>query len=198
MRRKAAVSLAVLGALVAMLTAPLRTSAEWVQNPIGVPRAPGCNPGYSWQKLGVRYQCATPQPNCAYGFASGPVWTGTAWSYSCNVPPPPACPSGTTQTAAPSWNGAAWVGQNCQPANPQTGNPEQACRAYVTQQLGFWPGWGQQNSVLNDGTNTTYITNTWNTSWNTYEYAMCSANNSSGVVTGYDVQGYGDTAGSGG
>ncbi|SAK96116.1 hypothetical protein AWB82_06998 [Caballeronia glebae] len=68
----------------------------------------------------------------------------------------------------------------------------------MTQQLGFWPGWGVQNSVFDDGTNTTFITNTYNTSFNTYQYAMCRASDSTGVVNGYDVQGYGDTAGSGG
>ncbi|CAL8480986.1 Secreted protein (plasmid) [Caballeronia sp. S22] len=199
-RIRTAISFALMGTLSGVLTAPVTSNAEWVQNPIGVPRAPGCDPGYSWQKLGVRYQCATPQPNCAYGFASGPVWTGTGWNYSCNVPPPPSCPSGYIQQAAPSWNGSAWVGQLCYPGAQQQppGNPEEACRAYVTKQLGFWPGWGQQNSVFNDGTNTTYITNTYNTSFNTYQYASCSANNSTGAVIGYDVQGYGDTAGSGG
>lgn len=198
-RIRTAISFVLMGTLSGVLTAPVSSNAEWVQNPIGVPRAPGCDPGYSWQKLGVRYQCATPQPNCAYGFASGPSWNGSTWVYSCNAPPPPSCPSGTTQTSAPVWNGVAWVNQQCQPN--ATGKPKpspQICQDYVTQQLGFWPGWGTQNSVYDDGTYTTYTTNTWNTSWNTFEYATCSVSNSTGAVAGYDVQGYGDTAGSGG
>lgn len=132
-RIRTGISLALLATLSSVLTAPVTSNAEWVQNPIGVPRAPGCDPGYSWQKLGVRYQCATPQPTCAYGFASGPVWTGTAWSYSCNIPPPPACPSGTNQTAAPSWNGAAWVGQQCQPSAPTPKDPTAQCAARAKQ-----------------------------------------------------------------
>ncbi len=117
-RIRTAISFALMGTLSGVLTAPVTSNAEWVQNPIGVPRAPGCDPGYSWQKLSVRYQCATPPPTCAYGFASGPAWTGTAWSYSCNAPPPPSCPSGYYQAVAPSWNGSAWVGQQCLPNAP--------------------------------------------------------------------------------
>jgi hypothetical protein len=34
-----------------------------------------------------------PQPpqqgTCQYGFLSGPTWTGSSWTYSCNPPPPP-------------------------------------------------------------------------------------------------------------
>ncbi|SAK60428.1 hypothetical protein AWB79_02709 [Caballeronia hypogeia] len=203
-RIKTAISLTLLATLGGVLTAPISSNAEWVQNPMGVPRAPGCDPGYSWQKLGVRYQCATPQPSCAYGFASGPSWNGSTWVYSCNAPPPPppppACPSGYTQQTAPSWNGSAWVGQVCIPAaqtRPPGPNP-QICQAYVTQKLGFWPGWGQQNSIYDDGRNTTYTTNTWTASVNEYEFATCSVSDSTGAVTGYEVQGYGDTSGFGG
>jgi hypothetical protein len=65
------------------------SAAQVVQNPLGVPRAPGCDPGYSWNKSGNRYQCMTPPPSCQYGFSSGPVWSGTSWTYACNAPPPP-------------------------------------------------------------------------------------------------------------
>lgn len=105
--------------------------------PIGVPIAPGCNAGYSWQKIGVRYQCVTPQPSCAYGFASGPSWNGSTWVYSCNVPPPPppppACPSGSEQQVAPSWNGSAWVGQVCRPTATQLPPPGSQCAARAQQ-----------------------------------------------------------------
>jgi hypothetical protein len=86
-RLRTAISLTVLATLSGMLTAPVTSNAEWVQNPIGIPRAPGCEPGYSWQKLGVRYQCATPPPSCSTGFASGPAWNGNSWSYTCNSAP---------------------------------------------------------------------------------------------------------------
>lgn len=43
-------------------------------------------------------------------------WIGSKWSTPvCTYIAPPACPSGYDQTAAPSWNGAAWVGLGCQP-----------------------------------------------------------------------------------
>jgi hypothetical protein len=66
--------------------------AQYVQIPIGNPIAPGCGPGESWTKNGPRYVCESPVPSCAFGFASGPVWTGTAWSFVCNAPPPPDQP----------------------------------------------------------------------------------------------------------
>jgi hypothetical protein len=81
-----------------------------VYQPLGVPLAPGCNAGYSWQKIGVRYQCVTPQPTCQYGFVAAPVWNGSAWSYSCNAPP--------YQPDNP-----------IVPVNPPTGNP---CQSYAT------------------------------------------------------------------
>jgi hypothetical protein len=94
--------------LIAMLASPAMTSqkalAQWVQIPLGVPRAPGCDPGYSWQKIGVRYQCVTPQPSCTYGFASAPVWNAGSWSYACNAPPPP--PQTTQPTQPPQTPGS--------------------------------------------------------------------------------------------
>jgi hypothetical protein len=94
MRRRTAVLLAMLAALSSSMTAPINSNAEWVQIPIGVPRAPGCNAGYSWQKSGNRYQCMTPPPSCALGFAAGPTWNGSSWTYVCNSPPqdPPVRP----------------------------------------------------------------------------------------------------------
>jgi hypothetical protein len=86
-----------------------------VYQPIGVPLAPGCVSGYSWQKIGVRYQCVTPQPTCQYGYASNPVWNGSAWSYSCNAPPPPTCQYGYASN--PVWNGSAWS-YSCNPPPP--------------------------------------------------------------------------------
>src|ERR1700675_2197860 len=76
----------------AMLGPTLSVNAQYVQNAIATPIAPGCGPGESCTKNGARYQCETPQPSCAYGFASGPVWTGSSWSFSCNAPPAPSQP----------------------------------------------------------------------------------------------------------
>jgi hypothetical protein len=82
----------------ALLAPVLSANAQYVQIPIGMPIAPGCGPGESWTKNGVRYQCETPQPSCQYGFASGPVWTGVSWSFSCNGPPAPTQPTPPTIT----------------------------------------------------------------------------------------------------
>jgi len=79
--------MALLAVGTALLSETLGVNAQYVQNAIATPVAPGCGPGESWTKDGVRYQCETPRPSCAYGFASGPVWTGSAWSFSCNAPP---------------------------------------------------------------------------------------------------------------
>jgi hypothetical protein len=133
-------SFGITGAVLAVACAVALGSgadAADVYQPIAVPTTPGCSPGYSWQRMAVRYQCATPQPTCAYGFASGPAWNGSAWVYSCNAPPapppPPICPSETNQIAAPSWNGAAWVGQQCQPSQPQIKDPQSQCKARASQ-----------------------------------------------------------------
>lgn len=85
-------NIGIAGAVLAVACAVLVGSgadAADVYQPIVVPTAPGCSAGYSWQKAGVRYQCMTPPPSCQYGFSSGPVWTGSSWSYACNPPPPP-------------------------------------------------------------------------------------------------------------
>lgn len=83
-----------------LLGATLSVNAQYVQNTIAMPTAPGCGPGESWTKNGARYLCETPQPSCAYGFASGPVWTGSSWSFVCNAPPPPP-PSGGIPAGTP-------------------------------------------------------------------------------------------------
>jgi hypothetical protein len=53
-------------------------------------------------------------PNCTAPL----LWTLTNGHYSCQAPPPPSCLGGYTETAAPSWNGAAWVGMVCVPTTP--------------------------------------------------------------------------------
>lgn len=141
MKIRTGLTVCLVAALSAPVVMPQVAQAQWVQIPLGVPRAPGCDAGYSWQKIGVRYQCVTPQPSCAYGFASGPAWNGSTWVYSCNAPPPPpppppppSCPSGTYQAAAPSWNGAAWVGQVCFPNGQQRPpGPQTQCAARAQQ-----------------------------------------------------------------
>ncbi len=83
-----AVAVAVLAAA-GLLTHEAAVAQVWIQNPLGVPLAPGCPPGYSWSRGNVRYECRTPPPSCQFGFAAGPAWNGSTWSYSCNPPPPP-------------------------------------------------------------------------------------------------------------
>jgi hypothetical protein len=75
------------GAIAFGLSAISNADAQWFQNPQVTPNVPGCAPGTSWVKNGVRYECESAAPSCQFGFASGPVWTGTSWSYSCNGPP---------------------------------------------------------------------------------------------------------------
>lgn len=61
-------------------------------------------------------------PNCV----APQVWTWTNGHYSCQnppPPPPPSCPTGYTQTAAPSWNGSSWVGLGCAAPPPAGGIP---------------------------------------------------------------------------
>jgi len=91
--------MALLAVGTALLSQALGVNAQYVQNAIATPIAPGCGPGESWTKDGVRYQCETPQPSCAYGFASGPVWTGSSWSFSCNAPPTPPQTTPTTPSS---------------------------------------------------------------------------------------------------
>jgi len=108
----------------ALLGAALSVHAQYVQNAIAIPIAPGCAAGESWTKNGVRYQCESPPPSCQYGFASGPAWTGSSWRYSCNAPPvvtPPTNPESppnnpTTELAScgaairSAQAGQAWAG----------------------------------------------------------------------------------------
>jgi hypothetical protein len=82
----------------AFLAPTIPVEAQWVQNPIGIPIAPGCPAGESWTKNGDRFVCETPAPSCANGFASAPVWTGTAWSFACNAPLPPPGGQGSNPT----------------------------------------------------------------------------------------------------
>jgi hypothetical protein len=92
-----------------------------------VPTVPGCAPGYSWTKNGVRFQCMTPAPSCQYGFSSGPVWSGSSWSYSCNgapAPPPPSTPTNPPPTQV---------------------DPNAACISFMSQR-GYSPyGYGARN-----------------------------------------------------
>ena len=89
MRKLEKVAAVAVLAAAGFLTHEVAVAQVWIQNPLGVPLAPGCPAGYSWTKGNVRYECRTPPPSCQFGFAAGPVWNGTAWSYSCNAPPPP-------------------------------------------------------------------------------------------------------------
>lgn len=46
----------------ALLGATLSVNAQYVQNTIAMPIAPGCAAGTSWTKSGARYVCQAPSP----------------------------------------------------------------------------------------------------------------------------------------
>jgi hypothetical protein len=54
-------------------------------------------------------------------------WIGSKWTEpACHLVQPPGCSTGQIQTAAPTWNGAQWVGLGCAPGDPpvqQGGGP---------------------------------------------------------------------------
>jgi hypothetical protein len=126
--------LCLAGAALTLLAS--NVDAQYVQNALAVPIAPGCSAGESWTKNGVRYQCETPQPSCANGFASGPVWSGSAWIYTCNAPPPPPTPPSVTP--------------------PRSGGPtlDDLCAARAAQ-LGF-PSLGPDGPVIGQQYNTIF------------------------------------------
>jgi hypothetical protein len=80
---------------------------------------------------------STAQVYTAQGYTSTPnpispactppeLWTLTNGYYSCQLPPPPTCADGDTETAAPTWNGSSWVGLGCAtppPSLPPGGTP---------------------------------------------------------------------------
>ncbi|WP_152035601.1 hypothetical protein [Paraburkholderia caledonica] len=102
-----------------------------------------CSPGY-WDatcnpRINAGYQAA---PTCS----SDPGWTTVSpaqWQGShfsspqCNYQAPPSCPAGTTQSVAPAWNGAAWVGLSCQPNAPTITLPQIAavCESTISAQM---------------------------------------------------------------
>lgn len=77
--------------------------------------------------------CATPlytqwqaAPTCpadpGWTTAVAAQWAGSKYTQpQCAYQPPPSCPSGQVQTAAPVWNGSSWVGMSCNP--PPGGDP---------------------------------------------------------------------------
>lgn len=201
-RFKTAISLTLMATLGGTLTAPTPSNGEWVQNPIGVPRAPGCDPGYSWQKLGVRYQCVTPPPSCAYGFASGPGWNGSSWVYSCNAPPPPP-PAPTCQygyASGPLWNGSTWLYScNGAPARTPKTIPElkAICTDAAKQKWGFQPQWADQLTYVNTAMGRTTFNSGDHLIDNMGDWQMeaCEVDNMTGQVTDLQAQGHGTDMG---
>ena len=132
----------LLGAAAVLVASVQPAGAQWIQNPINTPQAPGCPAGYSWTKSGVRYQCMTPGPSCQYGFSYGPVWTGSSWSYSCNAPPAPpvVTPPPATQTpqqlcATRAGSSGITLGPNTRTFHP---NPPYTQRYYDTSTGPTW------------------------------------------------------------
>jgi hypothetical protein len=163
--------IAILGAALLAAASIQPSNAQWVQNSLTTPQAPNCPPGYSWTKSGPRYQCMTPPPSCQYGFASGPVWTGSAWAFSCNSPPPPPpAPPPPTQSPPPTPNptpqqmcatAAAGQGITLGP-NDQTFTRSGYTQRYYDNSIGpVWTDWNgnQGNSwqvtcLINESTST--------------------------------------------
>lgn len=80
-----------------------------------------CSSGYQDASC-VGYLANPPQvaPTCSTGAGwqttSAAVWQGSHYSSpGCSYTAPPTCPSGTTQTGNPTWNGSSWVGLVCTP-----------------------------------------------------------------------------------
>jgi hypothetical protein len=136
-RRAAALTLlTVSSGMLSMSDMSEAQSNVWVQVPIGVPRAPGCDPGYSWQKIGNRYRCATPPPSCDYGFANSPTWTGSSWSYSCNPPPQPPSvplpPLDPRQQCIAAGQSLGLYNFGYEDSRPAASNPGQTAWAWLT------------------------------------------------------------------
>ncbi|SIO72876.1 hypothetical protein SAMN05444172_9366 [Burkholderia sp. GAS332] len=101
-----------------------------------------CSYGYQDSTCGTNlYNAPQAAPTCP-GTAGWTIvvpakWIGSTFSPpQCNYTPPPACPNGFTQTAAPAWNGSSWVGLACSspPAPPQSTDPASQCQATATPQ----------------------------------------------------------------
>lgn len=116
-------------------------AAAW-QQPPACSNAAGWTTAAPARWIGSQY--TSPQcnyqapPTCStdpgWTTAAPAGWTGSQWtSPQCSYQPAPTCPSGTNQTAAAWWNGAAWVGQQCQPAQPVI-DPVNSCITAMTAQ----------------------------------------------------------------
>ena len=73
----------------------------------------------------VGLQCSAPPQQQPTGSGSTQPTGGGQGNGNNNPPPPPpppTCPAGQTQTAAPTWNGSAWVGLGCS-ASPSKNSP---------------------------------------------------------------------------
>lgn len=162
---------AALAAVCSVAAAPVAIAAD-VNHPIATPLAPGCNAGYSWQKIGVRYQCVTPEPTCQYGFASTPVWNGGAWNYACALPPPPPPPPPTEDSCEsypkPGYTpqrGYQWVDASNNPGGGSTNWP-------VVRQSAGVPANAVPYWALYD------VSKGWSIYWTGPSYATCSGSGS--------------------
>jgi hypothetical protein len=127
------------------------------------------------------YGTPTPvSPNCAPGM----YWAITNGHAQCQMPAPPTCPGGYTQTSAPWWNGSSWVGLACSPPAPfdastacagATPGGYTAGTAYSYNSGYSDPSWAAQSGYPGD---TAYLASGWgpgypNACGNThYEYAL--------------------------
>ncbi|CAE6849355.1 hypothetical protein R75461_07395 [Paraburkholderia nemoris] len=75
--------------------------------------------------LTTAWQAAPTCPNQpGWTTIASAQWIGSQYSApQCNYQAPPTCPTGFTQTAAPTWNGSNWVGIGCAVPPPAQGIP---------------------------------------------------------------------------
>lgn len=96
--------------------------------------------------LYTRWQAAPTCPSDpGWTTAVAAAWIGSKYTQpQCAYQPPPTCPSGQVQTAAPVWNGSSWVGMSCNPPpGGDPGNIAAMCSAQIPSGYYTTSSWSQ-------------------------------------------------------
>jgi hypothetical protein len=86
-----------------------------------------CSPGYEDATCGTPIlHAAEVAPTCStspgWTTVSAAQWIGSGYSEpTCSYQPPPTCPAGYNETAAPVWDRAQWTEGECTSAEPPDG-----------------------------------------------------------------------------